>query len=804
MSTNQKSRLFVFRMGRAAWGTLILVVGITSSVLALAQLKFSQLSIGDGISQAGIASAIAAGGGVLSENSMVYVSSYAYNKSPVQSQNPPLPWGNGDPITGSINGWSGRLVAVPVITDANGQLTVAVNSDGSRVNDAAGWTATIPATRNIFTAGPGAFQPGITFTDDNLRDDPSGIANATVNTVDTVNVVRHNPLGDIVDSQIAFVGSGRSGFSSDSTYATFSNYLGGIHRKNVVYVGANDGMLHGFDAGQDIASTQQERQGSGVELMAYVPRGLLGLLGSSDTDNDTNFDNPKYSHRFWVDGSPFSGDARINPKQSTDQTGGWATVLVGALGAGGPGYFVLDVTDPGNFSGSTNAKNLVLMDATDPSNGSLARQLDQMGRNVTGYIGSQFNQPVMDVSRGGQSAQIVQINSALADANTAEGKYLPEWAVIMGNGYNSDSGLPVLLIQSLSQRESPSQQDSQGPLKIYTVPATCYSNGNRDRSGDTCRSAGNGLGAPRAVDVDGNGTVDVVYAGDLMGNLWKFDISSPDHTQWGVAKWGESSDQPLFAARGPTGPIGAAQAITSAPMVVANPVHGGYMVAFGTGRNLTDDDASDASVNSIYAIWDNEIPTEDNLYSIPGTKIIVPQVKLDDDNFKSFCAPGSGSARYPCLYQQIDSAPPNPGLDSTNVRGWYYDLPAATKVLANPLLLTDNILLFYAKPNTGGSDSSPTLHFFYLFTGNVASITDGTSTGEFTFQSSIFAPSPDKSTPETWSFTGNVQNVAGSQSSAIYVLNGSKGVLGLGGKSSNISITPQTSLPRSVGWRFGR
>ena len=93
-------------------------------------------------------------------------------------------------------------------------------------------------------------------------------------------------------------------------------------------VGANDGMLHGYDAD------------TGVEAFAYVPR---AVLSEPDSDSDTLFKlawlaDPAYTHRFYVDGSPWIGDAYWG--------GAWRTVVVGATGAGGKGGFALDASNP--------------------------------------------------------------------------------------------------------------------------------------------------------------------------------------------------------------------------------------------------------------------------------------------------------------------------------------------------------------------------------------------------------------------------------------------------------------------------
>src|SRR5690606_15735256 len=95
----------------------------------------------------------------------------------------------------------------------------------------------------------------------------------------------------------------------------------------VVYVGANDGMLHAFD-GAEI--------GGGDELFAFIPANSRGKL--------LQLANPDYDHRYYVDGAVRVSDV------ATSASGNWRTVLVGATGAGGATVFGLNVTNPGSFS----------------------------------------------------------------------------------------------------------------------------------------------------------------------------------------------------------------------------------------------------------------------------------------------------------------------------------------------------------------------------------------------------------------------------------------------------------------------
>jgi type IV pilus assembly protein PilY1 len=295
----------------------------------------------------------------------------------------------------------------------------------------------------------------------------------------------------------------------------------------MLYVGANDGMLHGFDAA------------SGDEKIAYIPEGLHDRLGE--------LTRPGARHLYYVDGSPFTGDLYLGSPGSRE-AGRWRTFLAGFLGAGGKGYLVLDVTDPRAFEAS-NAARIVVLDRTG------APGLDP-------DIGHMFGEPVMEASDPSISRQITRLNNG-------------RWALVMGNGYNSDDEKAVLLIQHLD-----------GARELVKIAA------------DTQPGGSNGLSSPRLIDLDGDGTPDLAYAGDLQGNLWKFDLSAASPTDWKVAFAGV----PLFVARDAT--HAARQPITSAPAWHLHP-EGGLMIAFGTGRLLTGADRADTQVQTLYGIHDD-------------------------------------------------------------------------------------------------------------------------------------------------------------------------------------------------------
>lgn len=369
---------------------------------------------------------------------------------------------------------------------------------------------------------------------------------------------RWSRQGSIVNSEVWYVGAPVSNYALDG-YAAFTRTW--AKREPMLYVGGNDGMLHGFTAKD------------GTERLAYVPRGVMRdlpkLTKPSFNDN----------HQYFVDGSPMTGDVF---------DGAWKTLLVGTLGAGGRGYFVLDVTNPGTTDGGAssftkdNANNLVVMDKTLPAS------TTPVNNDAIDDLGHIFAKPVLDDANPQRSTQIVRLNDN-------------RWAVVMGNGYNSANGRPVLLIQYLD-----------GDKELLRIPAVAT-------------DSGNGLSAPRLVDISGDGKPDVVYAGDLKGNLWKFLINTKDSSSWGVASWeGKPAGTPLFIANRGTGHSAntnssTRQSITAAPSVRVNdrtktvteggvdktlPV-GGMMVAFGTGRNITKLDQAELQQQTLYSVLDN-------------------------------------------------------------------------------------------------------------------------------------------------------------------------------------------------------
>jgi type IV pilus assembly protein PilY1 len=331
---------------------------------------------------------------------------------------------------------------------------------------------------------------------------------------------RAHILGDIVDSNPAYIGPSNEGIQS-SSYITFAAST--ATRAPVLYIGADDGMLHAIDATTGNSTSVNE-------LFAYIPKGVYPNL--------VNLVNPYYNaqHRFFVNGSPQAADV-----QFTDTT--WHSMLVGTEAAGGNSVYALDVTSPTALSSETALANTVLWDFTDVD------------------MGLGFSTPVI--------------------ANTNFG-----WTVLVGNGYNSTNQRPFLYALN-PQTGSTGSAGSWAKIDLCAaVPTAC----------DLTKT--NGLSSLTAVNSGGQvaGLANIVYAGDLQGNLWRIDISNANPTLWAVTV--------MFQARDASGNK---QPITTRPVVSLNPRYPqvlGTMVMFGTGQFLGVPDLTNTNVQSIYGVYD--------------------------------------------------------------------------------------------------------------------------------------------------------------------------------------------------------
>ncbi len=451
----------------------------------------------------------------------------------------------------NANGWSGQLLAYTVA--ANG--TVSSTEEWDAATLLRGQAGTSADSRNLITYGS-VRRDGLPFTWAGLSGQTSQLDALNRNAAgsldnrgaDRVAWLRGQsqhegksstqlreraagPLGDVVNSNPLYVGPPAAGYS-DVDYAGYGAFASAWRtRSPTVWVGGNDGMLHGFNVKVGDANV-------GKEVLGYVPSPLYANLSQLMAQG--------YSHRYFADGSPMVADAVVGDT--------WKTVLVSGLNGGGKGYFALDITDPDTSFIQTRAADLALWEFT---------------ANDDADLGYSYNWPAKNLANG-QSRQIVRMNDG-------------RWAAIVGNGYNSDAGKAALFILFLDGGTDGSWANGGNGGGDY-VKLVAESSG------------GNGLSTPVPFDRNGDGKVDVIYAGDLKGNLWKFDVSSTDPGQWRVAL----SGTPLFTARDDAGN---AQPILAPPEITVHKL-GGVMLLFGTGKYLEESDAGSTAVQSFYGLWD--------------------------------------------------------------------------------------------------------------------------------------------------------------------------------------------------------
>lgn len=360
---------------------------------------------------------------------------------------------------------------------------------------------------------------------------------------------RTSVLGDIINSDPVYITPPLKGRYKDSefngqAYSTFAE--DNKSRINMIFIGANDGMLHGFNAS------------TGAEILGFFPSKVLSRL--------KYLAKKDYQHQFFVDGTPAVADVFDNESKT------WRTLLVGGLRRGGQSIYALDITAPSLFTqDATNAANTVRW---------------EFGDNNDNDFGYSYSQP-----------QIMRLN----DGN---------FYVVVGNGYNSTeadanpstTGNAVLYLLNV--------KDGSIKKKVSTLVGSA-----QDPSG---RGISNGLATVTGFDVENDGKTDYIYAGDLFGNLWKFDLTSSDSNNWGgVLK--------LFTACAEktckTGVDNNHQPIT-VPIEVAETEYGKTMVFFGTGKLLESQDLLKSNIQqqSIYGLIDtNQVISKSQLL---GQKII--------------------------------------------------------------------------------------------------------------------------------------------------------------------------------------
>jgi len=444
------------------------------------------------------------------------------------------------------NTWSGDVVAYPVGTDGKTDVSARLWSasvvfqskqacgNGTTTDQPSATTNWYDAVRKIVTrSSTGANKPFRWASISAAQQTSIGDATTGPKILNYVRGDRVNEKLNTVMDGTGTIVEYQCGISSGTLRARNSILGDFIHSKSV-YVAAPPADYQ-FDSYQTFKTNNASRA---PRLYAGGNDGMLHAF-NADTGEEVwayipsllisklkNLATDPYTHNYFIDGGLTAGDVNFGTTAAPD----WRTVLIGGLGAGGKGLYALDATSP-DATNETFAAAKILWEITPATSG-------------FNDLGDTYGDPI-----------IVRLNTG-------------QWAAIVGNGYNNTAS-------------------GRAWLYIIDIKTGALIKALDTGSGST--TSPNGLSSPVAIDTNFDGKVDRVYAGDIDGNLWKFDISDSNAGNW------TAPTTPLIA----TG-----KSIVGAPDVAAHPISG-YIVYFATGRLFTAADGSDSTVaNHAYGIWD--------------------------------------------------------------------------------------------------------------------------------------------------------------------------------------------------------
>ncbi|MFZ0870093.1 MAG: PilC/PilY family type IV pilus protein, partial [Rhodanobacter sp.] len=500
------------------------------------------------------------------------------------------------------NDWTGTLTANRVGED--GTMTTAALWDGRDLLDA---RASASGTRMILTStgtgsGKAAAFNGIAVVNAINAVDPAfGTTTTTPTGADRLDWLRgaqtregtsfrqrNHVFGAVMNAQVLYVAQPASGYRDSwpanspealaakvgNGYAEFQKDY--ARRAPTIYVAANDGMLHAFDAttSDTVASAVDVLPSPGKERWAYVPYSVYGRLSNWSSLKSFNF-KPS------VDGTPVSRDVYF----SGGSHQGWHTILVAGLRYGGQGVYALDITR--SEADEAKSSDKVLWEFNNASAG---------GANL-GYT---FGRPNIGRLAGGQWVVLVP------------GGYFPtELGVDCSKAGNSSN--PVCnKFSSLFVLDA----QSGALLKEIKTPTK----GFNGLSGDV---ESYGLGTLVLGDYEGDQVEDVAFAGDLQGNVWRFDLTG-DSSSWKAELFFRSSspgDRP----------------VTVMPRLFPDPVGGGLMVVFGTGKYLAgSDNVIDSSTRqqAVYGIRDSGSAGQPVVVEGSAATPLIEQTMIERDSVR--------------------------------------------------------------------------------------------------------------------------------------------------------------------------
>lgn len=488
-----------------------------------------------------------------------------------------------------------------------------------------------------------------------------GYEDRTTNAADDrVFRAREYVLGDIVNAQPIYV---RSPFFdyNDAGYKGANNKFKESNdtREPMVYVASNDGMLHAFYAG-----TSTTDSNGGVERWAYIPSVVLSnMYRLADSNYATN-------HQFLVDGTPTVGDVCIGAEcGTTASASNWKTILVAGLNKGGKAYYALDVTNPGSPKALWEFKHsTTCYDATVPAT-----------HYADCHLGYTYGNPLI--------------------TKRSDGK----WVVLVTSGYNNVND-PAITGDGVGYLYVLDAADGKILDKISTG------------AGDATTPSGLAKINNWVDDALSDNTTLRVYGGDLLGNIWRFDINNT------LVPSGKDAFKLAQVTDG-TNP----QPITTKPelsLVGSDPI-----VYVATGRYLGDTDLNDTQQQSVYGIKDTKLvshcvavpPATCTDAAAPATITGLRTGTLVQQTMTNTVDATGGTIRTIACTASCDAS-----------GGWYVDLPDSKERVNVDIKLQLGTLIV-ASNVPGGSactiGGSSWINFFDFATGGVVSGSTSNSVG---------------------------------------------------------------------------
>ncbi|MEP6898169.1 MAG: PilC/PilY family type IV pilus protein [Rhodanobacter sp.] len=449
-------------------------------------------------------------------------------------------------------------------------------------------------------------------------------------------------------------------------------------RKPVVYVAANDGMLHAFDASQNTdGSNVKDGSGnlvSGQELWAYVPRSAYSNLGNLTLRNGFSFAPT-------VDATPVTRDVFFDAATTTPAKTavGWHTILVGGLGQGGRGVYALDVTDP------------------DPSHATGVN-----AANVTSKVLWEFNAGMPAVAAG-NPADLGYTYGQPNISRLATGK----WVVLVPGGYFPDCGQSDQPANCSANNASPkSGSPAVNFSSLFVLDAQTGALIRELKTPTNITGVSSyGLSSPVLGDYNNDQIDDVAFAGDLSGNLWRYDLTNANPTSWSVSLAYKPTTQ-------------GSQPITSMPRLFPDPVTNRFMVVFGTGKYLgSHDNITTGATQAVYGIRDTGV-------MVAGVTNLVQQTLNE--------VAGTGANAGNTIIGLTSYPVPS------SYNGWYFTLIAGgERVVVTPSALfdTNRAIITTLIPNNSNGCSSNNSGSLLVIDATTGGAGDGLSIGPSSWSS---------------------------------------------------------------------